>query len=163
MLICPLELSKDLEAVVSFYARAPDYWTLVDGIAPDRAKARDFFETAPPNCDVSASQHLGLYVEDRLAGLADLFFGFPGAEDAYIRLMLLGPWAREKGYGAALLRHLEGLAVQGDALNLYLAVSNKNPRGRAFWEREGFLDTGLSGASGKGAHRHILHRLKKPL
>jgi hypothetical protein len=30
-------------------------------------------------------------------------------------------------------------------------------------KREGFLETGLSGASGEGVHRHILHRLKKKL
>jgi GNAT superfamily N-acetyltransferase len=163
MLIRPLNVSTDLEAIVVFYKRAPDYWTSVDGIAPDRAKARDFFELAPPNCDEGASQHLGLFVEDRLAGIANMFFGFPQQKDAYIGLLLLGPWAREQGYGVIALRHLERLAVHGGALNLCLAVSNKNPRGETFWKREGFLETGLSGASGEGVHRHILHRLKKKL
>jgi GNAT superfamily N-acetyltransferase len=177
--------------VARFYAEAPDYWLLAEGkCEPDR-QAREFFTDAPPGCDPSASCRLGLFLsaEDvpadvpagvafpprsaerkgqggsatplRLSGVAELSFGFPEATDAYLGLMLLGPWAQGAGRGKAFLAQVETLARAHHAPRLYLAVLEANPRGRAFWEREGFQATGRSGTD--PATGHILHRLVKVL
>jgi GNAT superfamily N-acetyltransferase len=57
--------------------------------------------------------------------------------------MVLGPWAQGAGHGRAFLAHVESLARKRHAPRLYLAVIDRNPRGRAFWLREGFSPTGL--------------------
>ena len=98
-----------------------------------------------------------------MAGLAELSFGFPTPSDAYLGFMMFAPSARGAGLGRALLAHIEGLARAAGAESLYLAVLGVNPRGRAFWEREGFTATGVSAAVGSSNPRDEVHRLVKAL
>ena len=161
MLIRTLDPVTDLDAVENLFTRAADYWLLADRRPPDRQKARDFFTDGPPGCDPAASHRLGLFQDGRLIGVAELSFGFPLPADAYLGLMLLGPAARGRGLGPALLAEVETRARAAHAPRLYLAVLAANPRGRAFWLRHGFSDTGVSGTDPDTGH--ILHRLVKPL
>lgn len=147
--------------VAQFYREAPDYWLLAEGRCDPQAQASDFFTDAPPNCDPATSDRLGLFVNQRLSGVAELSFGFPEPGDAYLGLMVLGRWAQGAGHGAAFLRHVEALARKRHAPRLYLAVLDVNPRGRAFWEREGFTDTGVSRRD--AITGHMTYRLVKPL
>ena len=161
MLIRTLDPVTDLDAVENLFTRAADYWLLADRRPPDRQKARDFFTDGPPGCDPAASHRLGLFQDGRLIGVAELSFGIPLAVDAYLGLMLLDPAARGAGPGTLLLAEVESRACAARAPHLYLAVLKANPRGRAFWERQGFADTGKSGTDSDTGH--ILHRLGKPL
>jgi GNAT superfamily N-acetyltransferase len=138
--------------VAQFYREAPDYWLLAEGRLDPAAKASDFFTDAPPNCDPAASDRLGLFVAQRLSGVAEVSYNFPEPGDAYLGLMLIGPWARGKGHGRAFLAHVETLARNRHAARLYLAVLDANPRGRAFWEREGFGPTGIRRKDGTTGH-----------
>ena len=149
-MIRPLDPGTDLERVEAFYAAAPDYWLLAEGAMDGPEKAREFFTDCPPGCDPAASHRLGLFLGDRLSGLAELSFGFPRAEDAYLGLMILGPWAQGGGHGAGFLAHVEALARQAGCPCLYLGVLDRNPRGRAFWEREGFQPTGDARVTDQG-------------
>lgn len=97
----------------------------------------------------------------RLSGVAEVSYGFPEPTDAYLGLMLLGPWAQGAGHGKVLLARAEALARGRGAPRLFLAVLEANPRGRAFWEREGFRATGLSRVDAVTGHR--IHRLVKDL
>ncbi|MBQ2261562.1 MAG: GNAT family N-acetyltransferase [Loktanella sp.] len=160
MHIRDLHPQADLLAVHEFYRAAPDYWIMADGTAPDLDKARAFFTDGPPGCDPATSHRLGLFLDDRLSGLAELSFGFPAEEDAYLGLMMLGPWARNAGWGAQFLAHVTDLARQAGATELYLAVLDVNKAARRFWERHGFHTTGINGKTGAGHH---LTRLTKPL
>lgn len=147
--------------VAAFYRDAPDYWLLAEGrVEPDR-QAAEFFTDAPPNSDPAHSLRLGLFLEGRLSGVAEVSYGFPAPQDAYLGLMLLGPWAQGAGHGHRFLVHAEALARNRGAPRLYLAVLEANPRGRAFWLREGFRATGHSGTN--AATGHVLHRLVKDL
>jgi GNAT superfamily N-acetyltransferase len=147
--------------VAQFYREAPDYWLLAEGRLNASDKASDFFTDAPPNCDPAASDRLGLFIDSRLSGVAELSYGFPDPGDAYLGLMLLGPWAQGAGNGKAFLAHVEALARKRHALRLYLAVLDANPRGRAFWLREGFTGTGLTRRD--AITGHLVERLVKPL
>jgi GNAT superfamily N-acetyltransferase len=131
--------------VATFYRDAPDYWLLAEGGSDPDRQAREFFTDAPPGCDPVQSHHLGFFLNDRLSGVAELSFGFPEPADAYLGLMLFGPWAQGRGFGKVFLAHAETLARNRGAGTLYLAVLDVNPCGRAFWLREGFTPTGLRG------------------
>lgn len=143
----------EVPLVARFYAEAPDYWLLAEGRCDPDRQARAFFTDAPPGCDPRDSHRLGLFLDDRLSGVAELSFGFPEAADAYLGLMLLGAWAQGSGNGRALLAHVEVLVRARKAPTLYLAVLDANPRGRAFWEREGFKGTGLCRIDPDTGHR----------
>ncbi|WP_322891119.1 MULTISPECIES: GNAT family N-acetyltransferase [unclassified Yoonia] len=160
MLIRDLDPVADLSRVHDFYQSAPDYWLMADRAAPDLAKARAFFTDTPPGCDPRQSQRLGLFQADRLSGVAELSFGFPKAGDAYLGLLMLGPWARNAGVGAAFLAHIEAIACAAGHDEIYLAVLDMNVAGRRFWHREGFRPTGVVG---RDAHGQGLTRLSKQL
>jgi GNAT superfamily N-acetyltransferase len=147
--------------VAQFYREAPDYWLLAEGRCDPEAKAQDFFTDAPPNCDPTTSDRLGLFVNQRLSGVAEVSYGFPDPNDAYLGLMMLGPWAQGAGHGRSFLTHAETLARKRHAARLYLAVLDVNPRGRAFWEREGFKPTGKRGQD--KITGHWVERMVKPL
>ncbi|MFS4582859.1 GNAT family N-acetyltransferase [Phaeobacter sp. C3_T13_0] len=158
-----LDPSADVDLVAAFYRDAPDYWLLVEGGPPGRKKAESFFTDGPPGCDPARSYRLGLFLEGRLSGLAELSFGFPEQDDAYLGLMILGTWARGNGRGKQFLTHVEGLARSRGSAHMFLAVIEANPKARAFWEREGFSPTGFSAEMRVGLHDHRVHRLVKPL
>ncbi|MFN6951680.1 MAG: GNAT family N-acetyltransferase [Albidovulum sp.] len=147
--------------VAQFYRESPDYWLLAEGRCDPKSQAQDFFTDIPPNCDPAESRRLGLFLNHRLSGVAELSFGFPDPGDAYLGLMLLGPWARGVGHGRSFLAHAEGLARAHHAPRLCLAVLDANPRGRAFWEREGFRPTGIRRHDGMTGQ--WVERLSKPL
>jgi GNAT superfamily N-acetyltransferase len=147
--------------VAQFYREAPDYWLLAEGRCDPAAQAQDFFTDAPPNCDPAQSDRLGLFLNQRLSGVAEVSYGFPEPSDAYLGLMILGPWAQGGGHGKAFLAHAEALARKRHASRLCLAVLDVNPRGRAFWEREGFKGTGLSRKD--AITGHLIERLVKSL
>lgn len=159
--IRPLDAASDLPLVEGFHREAPDYWLFAEGRAPGAAKASAFFTDGPPGCDPARSYRLGLFEGDCLGGVAELSFSFPLPEDAYLGLMILAPRLQGRGHGGRFLTHVEVLARAARAPRLYLAVIEANPRARAFWEREGFRATGLSGLDADTGHR--LHRLVKPL
>jgi GNAT superfamily N-acetyltransferase len=160
MLIRALHPDDDLARVADFYRDAPDYWIMAEGRAPDLAKARAFFTDGPPGCDVARSHRLGLFLDGRLSGLAELSMGFPAPQDAYLGLMLLGPWAQNHGYGATFLADVVKRAQIAGAPNLYLAVLDANVAGARFWRRHGFEDTATRGS---GAQGHSLTRMVRRL
>lgn len=158
-MIRDLDPVADLPAVAAFLAEAADYWLLAEGAAPGPTAAADFFTDGPPDADPALSHHLGLFVDGCLSGLAELSFGFPAVGDAYLGLMILAPRLRGRGFGRALLAEVETRARAARAPALYLGVLDINPRGAAFWAREGFAPTGVS----RGTGRDLIHRLVKPL
>ena len=159
-MIRALHPQDDRAAVALLLTQAQDYYHLWLGHAPGPAEVDDVFTGTPPGCDPAASQRLGLWRHGALQGVAELSFGFPGPQDAYLGLMILAPQARGQGHGAAFLAHLEALA-RARSTQLFLAVLDANPRGAAFWARNGFSPTGVSRQDADTGHS--LHRLVKLL
>lgn len=157
MIVRRLDAAKDRAAVARLLAEAADYAVLAAGAPPGPRAADGFFTECAPGCDVNASAHLGLFLGERLAGLAEVSFGFPAPGDAFLGLMLFAPDERGLGLGRTLLAEVEASARRAGAPSLFLGVLEANPRARAFWEREGFRATGVSRVDGA----HTIHRLVK--
>lgn len=153
---------SDALAVYDLYNRAADYVAVERGMEPDDSIVEEFFADCPPGADRRMSQKLGLFVSgDQLAAIADLAFGYPRANDAYIGLMLFDESFRGRGLGRLFLDHLVALARARGAPRLLLAVFNENTRGRAFWEREGFRVVQTSAPSDIGRKTHFRHRMER--
>lgn len=161
MLIRKLDPIHDLAILTTLQTEAQDYWLLADGQCDPAQKAAEFFTDGPPGCDPAQSHRLGLFHDGQLSGIAELSFGFPNPDDAYLGLMLLAPRLRGSGAGPILLAEVESRARAAGSPILYLAVLEANPRGRAFWQRMGFTPTGVTGHDPDTGH--TLHRLAKPL
>ncbi len=160
----PLADPADRPAVAEFFARAADYVALETGLPPDEGTVEDFFTGAPPGGDPADGVRIGAMGPDgRLEGIAALAFGYPRVGDAYLGLLLLDPAARGQGLGRAMLGHLAALARGRGAQRMLVAVLEANPRGLAFWRREGFGPDAVFEAVERGARRHRLHRLARDL
>lgn len=160
-LIRNLDPVADFDGVAGLYVAASDYWLLADWRPHGREKVVDFFSASPPGCDPLRSFRLGIFQDEVLAGVAELAFGFPAEGDAYLGEMILGRQARGRGLGRQFLIRVEDLARQRGARRLYLGVLEENPRGLAFWIREGFSQTGVSRWDAETGHR--VFRLGKDL
>lgn len=161
--IRPLDPARDRAAVEALHRAAADYVRLETGQDPTPARTEEFFTEAPPGIDPATSLKLGLSAGGRLAMIADVAFGWPAPDDAYIGLMLGAPRARGKGYGRAFLDHIVSAARQRGATRLLLAVLDDNPRARAFWERMGFSVVLTLPPRDFGGRMHVCHRMARPL
>ena len=160
-MICALDPDRDRACVAAMLTRAQDYYHLWKGHPPGSAEVEEVFTNTPPGCDPAASHRLGLFVGDQLCGVAELSFGFPSPDDAYLGLMILVPDARSQGHGVTFLSRIETLARAAGSSQLFLAVLDANPRGAAFWARCGFKPTGVVRHDTQTGH--TLYRLVKPL
>ena len=138
MLIRPLDPVTDRALVTALLDQTADYIRLERDTDPGPEVVTEFFTDAPPGCDPAQSLRLGLFDAGTLIAIAEMAFGYPEPQDAYLGFMVVSAKARGKGAGHHFLTHLETQARQRKARTLYLAVLDANPRGRAFWEREGF-------------------------
>ena len=163
MLIRSLDPAAGRSRVDAVFAGCADHVRLERGTGPGPDVTEEFFTDTPPGCDPAANLRLGRFDDTGLIGIADLAFGFPTATDAYIGLMMITPAQRGTGAGAVLLRHLEAAARARACSALCLGVLDANPKGRAFWQREGFMPTLAKGSLTLGKITHIAHRLGKPL
>lgn len=162
MPIRSLDPRADRALVQGFFLASADYVRLERGEDPGPELVDDFFADAPPGCDPAESLRLGLFNPD-LIGIAELAFGYPTAVDAFIGLLMVTPSARGTGAGVTLLRHLEAAARARSCQVLFLAVLDANPRGRAFWEREGFELALANRPVTLGSRTQMAHRLGKTL
>lgn len=154
----------DVSTVQDFYNRAADFVALETGRGLDDATVTDFFADCPPGADVATSHKLGMFMPaGELLAIADLAFGYPEIDDAYVGLLLVDQDCRGMGLGRALFEHLVGLAQARDAKRLLVAVLDENTGGRAFWEREGFRLLATFPDFKLGLKTHVVHRMWRPL
>ena len=163
MLIRSLDASRDHACVMAFLHSAADYIRLERGADPSPEVADDFFTNCPPGCDAARSLRLGVFDGAHLTAIADMAMGYPDAQTAYLSLLLIALQARSRGVGPYILRYLQSRAAEMRATAICLGVLEANPRGRAFWQREGFMATGISGTVTMGTKTQLAYRLKKLL
>jgi GNAT superfamily N-acetyltransferase len=137
--IRPLNLCDDRDAVFDLCKRAADYIQLEYGHVPEMATVEAFIADVVPGGDVAQSPKRGAEADGQLYGIADMGFGYPNADDAYIGLLLLDPAARGQGVGQRILAELTQLARARGVARQLVAVLEANPRGFAFWQRQGFV------------------------
>ena len=153
----------DTATIWAFMQASADYIWMEREEEPRPYLVEEYLTDAPPGIDPPSSHRAGLFDGETLVALAELAFGFPGPQDSFLGLMMVRSTARGNGAGARLLRHLEEVARARGAARMFLAVLDGNPRGRAFWTREGFTPTGVKRTVTLGQKTQASERLFKPL
>lgn len=134
-----LRATSDDANVTDLFQRAADYVLLESGQPPDAIQTRDFFTGAPPGIDPETSLRLGLFLPgSQLVAIAEVAFGFPNLDDAYIGLLLIDPAHRGKRLGQQMLDHIVAAAVTRQASRVLIAVLEENTKGHRFWSKMGF-------------------------
>jgi [ribosomal protein S18]-alanine N-acetyltransferase len=78
-------------------------------------------------------------VKGKVAGIAIVREKFLLGD--YLELLGIALWARGKGLGGTLLRHIEPI-VFGRTKNLFACVSDFNEQARAFYKKHGYQEIG---------------------
>lgn len=138
MTIRRLDPISDRPRVDAFFQAAADYIRIERDADPGPEVTDEFFNDTPPGCDPTQNLRLGLFDQGLLIAVADLAFGYPASDDAYLGLMIVIPAARGSGACTRLLHHVEAEARAQKCKGLCLAVLEANPAARTFWERKGF-------------------------
>lgn len=163
MIIRSLDPVLDRTLVDAVFLAAADYVRIERDADPGPEVTDEFFTDTPPGCDPAQNLRIGLFDSDRLLAIADTGFGYPAAADAFLGLLIVRPDARGRGVGTRLLRHIEDAARARDCKALYIGVLEANPRGRAFWEREGFVTHLTDRPVTLGAKTQMARRMGKRL
>ena len=158
-----LDPGADFDAVLDLFERAADHVELESGLPPGPETAHEFFAAAPPGARAEGGAKLGLFEAGRLAAISDMGFGYPEAADAYIGLLIVDAARRGAGLGRTLLARNIAEARARGAQRLLIAVLEENPRGRAFWEREGFADELRAPPAVIGQKTHVRIRMARPI
>ncbi|AMS41801.1 GNAT family N-acetyltransferase [Aminobacter aminovorans] len=157
-------IPTDASAVRDLYDRAADFVLLESGTEPTDQMVADFFTDHPPGSDLAASCKLGMFLPGgTLVAIADMAFGYPETDDAYVGLLLIDQNCRGVGLGRTFLDHLTATAQARNGTRLLIAVLDENTRGRAFWEREGFWLVQSIPNFKIGLKTHVVHRMWRPL
>jgi GNAT superfamily N-acetyltransferase len=162
-LIRALDPDADAAAVRHLFDRAADYIDLETGEDPSDAHVADFFAPAPFATGPAETLKLGMFSGGRLDAIADLAFGFPEPQDAFIGLLLIAADRRGYGLGHLFVEHMVDVARARHAPRLFIAVLEANPKARAFWEREGFVQVLKGPPTQMGRRTHVRWRMERKL
>ena len=162
-MIRTLHQNTDTAAVTDLFQRAADYVLLESGQAPDASQTQSFFTEAPPGIDPATSLRLGYVLGGDLIAMAEIAFGFPNPDDAYIGLLLIDPAHRGKRIGQQMLAHIFTVAKHRAAARILIAVFEENSKGHRFWSKMGFAEEMRSQPKQIGLKTHIQIRMSRDL
>ncbi len=159
--IVPLDAEKDFDRVADLFDRAADYVRLESGKDPAPEFVHEQLTDKPPVCGPDDIFLRGLEKPDgSLAGFASSIRHFYEPGDWYMGLLILDPAKRGAGLGKMAAEAVIEEARQDGARLIRIAVLDKNPRGRKFWEGLGFVleRTVPAEDNDDGNERHVLKK-----
>ena len=163
-MIRPLHQTTDTAIVTDLFGRAADYVLLESGIAPDATQTDVFFTESPPGIDPATALRLGHFLQGGvLVAMAQIAFGFPSPDDAYIGLLLIDPAHRGKRLGQQMLDHIFLAAKAKGATRILIAVLEENSKGHRFWCKMGFVEETRGPPVQIGLKTHVQIRMARPL
>lgn len=155
--LTPLSLPR----VSAFYEQVTDYLALEEDPNTPTEAAVDLLDVAPPGIPHEQKFVLGILNEDGLIGLLDVVQGYPSPTCYYVGLLVLLAEQRGHGLGELVMDALERWVIMRGGQEMKLAVLLNNPKGLAFWRRNGFE---IEGEPFQRPHMPgCVHRLHKRL
>jgi GNAT superfamily N-acetyltransferase len=141
-----LSSPRDEVRLQNLLERCSDYYELHEGWTTPLDAGEYELKLDP---SIAGASELSAYaMEEGSSGSLDAMVQFvrnvPEPGTWWIGLLVVAPELRGRGIGSELLRHVVEAAVAESVTTLKLAVSQRNPRGLRFWQREGFVETGVT-------------------
>lgn len=159
-----IELTEaDAVAVASLYVRSSDYFREQDGEAPTLADARELFADIPPEKTPQDQTVFGLQGDNRLDAVAAILRGYPLTGTWYLGLMIVDAKKRGRGLGRAFYSALEEWAARHGAMEIRLAVLEKNGLGQRFWRSLGFEEIRRVGPDNFKMRKHCRIEMSRVL
>jgi GNAT superfamily N-acetyltransferase len=135
----PAELA-DLQRVLE---AAPGYAHRVTGVPPGAADAQSEYAMLPEGKTYDDKFVLGVHLDARMVGCADVVRGYPAPDVAFLGLLLIAEPFQHRGIGRAAYQQVESFVRGfGTCRRIRLSVVRANDHVAPFWEKMGFRRTG---------------------
>lgn len=119
-----------------FYAHCPPPAT--------EESLREDMAALPPRKSLNDKYYLGFFDGERLIAVLDLIAGFPKPEIAFWGFFMLDAACQGQGRGTALVSELCAALVRQGFRAVRLGWVRGNPQAEHFWNKNGFVETGVS-------------------
>lgn len=131
-----------IQTIQSILDGAPGYYLRTEGVSRVADGAKKTLEELPPNCTYADKFVFLITQGDRAIGVADIVFGYPARDVAFIGLLLLHESVQGQGLGKESYELMENFIVQKSVTKIQLGVNDTNDIGMAFWKKLGFTPNG---------------------
>ena len=111
--------------------------------APTKENLREDLLALPPNKTLDDKFFIGFYQEGTLVAICDLILGYPNAVTAFIGLFMMNANFQGQGIGTKIIQEMFVYLKELSFNFIQLAYVKGNPQSKAFWEKNGFLPTGV--------------------
>lgn len=158
--------AADIGALQNFYEANPEYNLIVAGQPPHATLAyEDFYELPPAEFPFTKKTMIGLVDQSgALLGVADIVSDLFAAHVWHIGFFMVATKHYGSGLAAKFYHALETWMAGQGARWLRLGVVADNPRGKSFWQRNGYQKVRTRESFYQNAGRtHTLDVLVKPL
>ena len=159
----PLSKQHDTQTVADALSWVSDYVELETGHKPTPSDVDDFFDAPPKTRPQNQYTLAVLDAEGAVKGLMAALAHYPDPHLWFIGYLAIDIRARGQGYGQAAVNWFAQHAASQGAKALRLCVIEDNPKGRAFWEQQGFTQHSETPpwTAGRKTHRRFV--LERPL
>ncbi len=118
-----------------FYRFCPPFVTK-ESIADD-------MRALPPNKSHEDKYYIGFFNRTKLVAIMDLIVGFPNPSTAFIGLFMVDKSEQGMGTGTSIISECTVYIRAMGYSNICLGYVKGNPQSKSFWEKNGFVKTGV--------------------
>ena len=141
----------DADAILALCAENEQFYRYHPPLATKESILEDLTALPPGKC--AADKHyLGFFGGEALAAVLDLIERYPQDDTAYLGFFMMKKDLQGRGVGSMLIGEaLDALREEGFR-RVRLAVDRGNAQSKAFWEKNGFVLTGVEAPYGASAY-----------
>jgi len=132
----------DALEIYALYQTNPQYFEAMSDIATLESTRADL-TALPPNKTYEDKYYLGFYDSDALVAVMDLILAFPNQETAFIGLFMVQGARQGKGIGSSIVSQALYYLKETGFSACRLGYVKTNSQSKYFWEKNGFLPTGV--------------------
>ncbi len=137
------ELSeKDIDSVLELCLGNPMYYQHCPPAVTRKSIAHDM-AALPPRTTYEDKYYLGIYDEEKLIAVMDLILNYPNENTAFVGFFMVSAKRQKRGLGSALVKDLLACLFNEGYEFTRLGYVKGNPQARAFWYKNGFVETGV--------------------
>lgn len=111
--------------------------------APTKENLREDLLALPPNKTLKDKFFVGFYNKTSLVAICDLILGYPNPSTAFIGFFMMNSHFQGQGIGTKIIQEICAYLKELSFNIIQLAYVKGNPQSKAFWEKSGFLPTGI--------------------
>ena len=109
---------------------------------PTKENLREDLYALPPNKTMADKFFVGFYDKNALVAICDIIKGYPNEDTIFIGLLMLDYALQGKGVGTQIVKELFDYFKEQGFKSIELSYIKGNPQSKAFWHKNGFVETG---------------------